>query len=80
MLMVTRKLGYREQRELARLPDTIEALELRFAELEGQISAAGFYARGHEVTGPVLAELAATQTRLDQALERWAELEQLRGQ
>jgi ATP-binding cassette subfamily F protein uup len=70
-----RKLSYNEQRELERLPATIESLEARLAALQEEISAEDFYARGHELTGPVLESLADTETELDQALERWTELE-----
>ena len=70
-----RKLSYHEQRELDQLPEAIEALEARIDEIQQEISGAGFYAQGHEATGPVLSELASLQTRLDRALERWTELE-----
>ncbi len=70
-----RKPSYNEQRELDQLPGRIEALEDRLAEIEAQISASGFYAQGHEVTGPVLEAFSEAQTELDRALERWTELE-----
>ena len=69
------KLSYNEQRELDQLPEKIDALENRLATLESQISAADFYAQGHEVTGPVLDEMTAVQAALDGALERWTALE-----
>jgi ATP-binding cassette subfamily F protein uup len=68
-------LSYHEQRELDRLPATIESLEARLAALQEEISAEGFYAQDHEVTGPVLESLADTGKELDQALERWSQLE-----
>ena len=70
-----RKLSYKEQRELDLLPAQIETLESRFSALETQISDSGFYAQPHEETKPVLDEFADTQAKLDQALERWTELE-----
>jgi ATP-binding cassette subfamily F protein uup len=70
-----RKLSYNEQRELDRLPAEIESLETRLAELEGEISASDFYTQDHEVTKPVLDAFTTTQQALDQALERWTELE-----
>jgi ATP-binding cassette subfamily F protein uup len=70
-----RKLSYHERRELDQLPATIESLESRLAALQDQISAEGFYAQGHEVTLPILDTLADTEKELDQALERWTELE-----
>ena len=70
-----RKLSFNEQRELDQLPQTIGRLEAKIAELEAAISDSGFYALGHDVTKPVLHEFAGTQEKLDQALERWTELE-----
>ena len=70
-----KKLTYREQRELDQLPEQISMLEEQFAELEAQVSAGDFYAQEHEVTAPVLEAFAETQSELDQALERWTELE-----
>lgn len=69
------KLSYNEQRELELLPASIESLETLLAELESQVSAADFYSQDHGVTKPVLDEFAKTQSALDQALERWTELE-----
>ncbi len=70
-----RKLNYNEQRELDQLPDRIQSLEDKLGGLEAEISAADFYAQDHAVTRPVLAAFSATQSELDQALERWTELE-----
>lgn len=69
------KLSYKEQRELDKLPEQIESLESRIDKLGKEISASDFYAKGHELTQPVLAELADKQAMLDQALERWTALE-----
>jgi ATP-binding cassette subfamily F protein uup len=70
-----KKLSYHEQRELDQLPQEIDALEARLAELERQVSASEFYAQGHEITGPVLEAFSEAQAKLDTALERWTELE-----
>jgi len=69
------KLSYKEQRELDKLPEQIESLESRIDKLGKEISASDFYSKGHELTQPVLAELADKQAMLDQALERWTALE-----
>ncbi len=71
-----RKLSYRDQRELDALPATIETLELQQQALEETVSQADFYRRDHSETERVLAELAAVQSELERALERWVELEQ----
>ena len=69
------KLSYKEQRELDKLPEQIESLESRIDKLGKEISASDFYSKGHELTQPVLAELADKQAMLDQVLERWTALE-----
>jgi ATP-binding cassette subfamily F protein uup len=70
-----KKLTYNEQRELDQLPENIQELEKRATSLEVRVSAADFYAQGHEVTKPILQDFSQTQRLLDQALERWTELE-----
>jgi ATP-binding cassette subfamily F protein uup len=72
---VVNKLSYKEQRELDNLPQQIGALESRFTQLEGQVSASDFYSQERDLTQPVLADLADTQVRLDQAIERWTALD-----
>jgi len=71
-----KKLGYMEQRELAQLPADIEQLEEQVSELEDQISAADFYNQDHAQVQNVLEQLTDKQQTLDQAIDRWAELEQ----
>ena len=69
------KLNYNEQRELDQLPENIQELETRVASLEEQVGAADFYAQDHELTKSVLQDFSQAQQSLDQALERWTELE-----
>ena len=70
-----RKLSYKDQRELDALPGLIETLETKNSELEAQMSAADFYQREHTQVQAVLDQVAKIQQELEQALERWAELE-----
>ncbi|MEH6585108.1 MAG: ATP-binding cassette domain-containing protein [Halioglobus sp.] len=70
-----RKLSYKDQRELDALPGLIETLETKNSELEAQMSAADFYQREHTQVQAVLDQVAKNQGELEQALERWAELE-----
>lgn len=73
------KLSYKLQRELDQLPDQIEKLEQRIAELTAQSSQPGFYDQPFEKTQPVMEELSNTQKALDQAEARWLELEEMKG-
>ncbi len=69
------KLGYREQRELAQLPERIEALEERIGEYEARVGDPAFYDGDREGVERTLKELADLQAELDSCYERWAELE-----
>ena len=62
-----RKLSYNEQRELAALPDRIDALEKEIAAIEADLVAGKIYTS---------ARLAPAQAELEAAVERWAELEE----
>ena len=68
------KLSYKDQRLLDELPGKIEALEELIKDLESKISKPDFYAQAHESVQQALAQLAASQTTLDQRIERWSEL------
>jgi ATP-binding cassette subfamily F protein uup len=69
------KLSYKLQRELDALPDRIERCETELASLQAEVTSADFYQRPHEETRARLAALADCEQRLEQAVERWAELE-----
>ena len=69
------KLSYREQRELAGLPQEIDTLEQRQAELAALSSQPDFYRRDHREVQATLDELSAVGEALDARLERWTELE-----
>lgn len=69
------KLSYKLKLELEQLPDRIEALESEIAELQAKTSDPDFYSKAFEQVQPVLDKLAAKQAELEQAIERWAELE-----
>ena len=73
------KLSYKLQRELDELPALLEKLEKELDALQQQVSDPDFYQLPHEQTAPVLAAFEAKQLELDQALERWAELEEMGG-
>lgn len=71
----TRKLSYKEQRELAELPDKIAALEAEQAQLQAKASDGAFYQQPRGEVDKVLARLAALEDELLLALERWESLE-----
>lgn len=71
-----KKLSYKVQRELDELPAKIESLENDIAELEALMADPDFYQKSFEITQPIMDKLTQKQQQLDQAIERWAELEQ----
>ena len=73
--MNKRKLSYHLQRELDEMPSLINQLEKKIAELESIISAESFYQQSYEQNQQTLEHLSNTQKKLDQAMERWVEIE-----
>jgi ATP-binding cassette subfamily F protein uup len=69
-----RKLSYKEKRELDELPDLIEAMESRQAELEQEIGEREFYQKEHDYTQMRLRELADIAAELEAAYGRWEAL------
>ena len=72
-----RKLSYGLQRELDALPDEIERLEQRIAELRAAAGDPSFYRRPQTEVQGHLGEMQATERQLEISVERWAELEQM---
>jgi ABC transport system ATP-binding/permease protein len=71
----SRKLSYKYQRELDRLPDRIEALEKDIELLQAEITAPDFHRRSYELQQPALNALTEKQRALDEAMTQWARLE-----
>ena len=74
------KLSYHEQRELAQLPSQIEQLELAIADLQAQIGHSDFFNQPHDVTSPILTDLANKEAELEAVFARWEALESLSQQ
>lgn len=71
------KLTYKLQRELNALPETISSLEEEVETLRRQTLAAGFYEQDYEQMQSVLDRLTAAETALNDATERWIELDDM---
>ena len=69
------KLGYKEQRELDRLPDRIAALEAEIAAARETLSDAGLYSRDAKAFTRTSERLAAAAAELEAAEESWLDLE-----
>lgn len=72
-----RKLSYKQQRELEKLPQQIEILEKHIEGLEKQTTSSGFYNQPFEQTQPVLDKLQQSHNGLEKLTARWLELEEL---
>lgn len=73
------KLSYNLQRELEQLPQKMEALESQLEILQAKVADGDFFSQPHEVTQPVLDELAVAEQALEVAFERWEYLESLKN-
>lgn len=71
----TRKLSFKEQRELEQMPERIAKLEQRQKELHVEMAAPGFYQSGGDRVAKITKELAQVSEELDKCFERWQELE-----
>jgi ATP-binding cassette subfamily F protein uup len=75
-----KRLSYHEQRELDALPARIEELETEQGELEQQMADPDFYQQEAATIRQAQERLAAIQSELATAYERWEELEARRDQ
>ena len=70
-----RKLGYREQRELAQIPQRIDTLESSQVTLSGRVSQSDFYRQPQSQVTDTLQQLQQIGVDLQQLYQRWEELE-----
>ena len=71
----TKKLSYKLQRELNKLPDQIANLEKEIDVLQNKINSKDFYNQPHNIVHETLAELKELQLQTDVFIGRWTELE-----
>ena len=72
-----KRLGFNEQRERARLPDEIAALEKEIADAEAALADGRMFAEKGVEAQALFARLEQAKAELEQKLERWMELEEL---
>ena len=73
------KLSYKEQRELAALPEEIEALEREQNDINGRMSGGDYHRQGAEKIREDRKRLEEIETLLLDKFARWEALEELRG-
>ncbi len=71
------KLSYKLKLELESLPEQIEIVEKRKADLELTVADPSFYQKAHEDVSDTLSQLADAESELEGLLDRWVELEAL---
>lgn len=69
------KLGYKEQRELVKLPEQIEQLENELSKLQMQISRPDFYRDDAKQINQTLARIKTIEDELSSLYARWESLE-----
>jgi ABC transport system ATP-binding/permease protein len=69
------KLGYKEERELADLPDKLKALEREQEQIAGRLADPALYRGRSGEVKPLQTRHAAIEKELTRALTRWEELE-----
>jgi ATP-binding cassette subfamily F protein uup len=72
-----RKLGFKEQRELAGMEEAIQAAEARVADLETTLHDPAFYATRAKEAPALMAELEVAKAEVVRLYARWEELEAL---
>ena len=71
----SKKLSYKDQRELEQLPALIEQLETELEALQTTVNNAEFFKQSAEHTQATLNQLQQTESKLAQAYARWEELD-----
>ena len=71
----TKKLSYKEQLELDKLPALLETLEAKIEKIQEQFSQADFYQKDVDEIVKVQTKHSLLEKELEEAYERWEELE-----
>jgi ABC transport system ATP-binding/permease protein len=74
-----KRLTFKEQREYAQLPATIERLDAEVRQLSETIDGPDFYREGSDAIRRTMSRLEEAQRELHQTYERWIELEDRAG-
>lgn len=77
---LSRKLSYKEQKELEDLPKKIEKLEAEQNDIHAQMNDAEFYKQDQAAVAKVTNRLQDVESELEKSYQRWEELEELAKQ
>ena len=76
----SKKLSYKEKRELELLPALIETLDAELSALQQQVNDPDFFRQSADYTQKALNQLHEAESKLAHAYERWEQLEALNQQ
>jgi ATP-binding cassette subfamily F protein uup len=76
----SKKLSYKEKRELELLPALIETLDAELSGLQQQVNDPNFFRQNADYTQKALNQLHEAESKLAHAYERWEQLEALNQQ
>ncbi len=71
----SKKLSYKQQRELDSLPEKIAELESKIEKLQTAVNDANFFSQTAEHTKPILDDLSNAEVQLSESYQRWEQLE-----
>lgn len=77
-LKKSKKLSYKEQKELDELPHKIELMESQYAELQKNIANAEFYKQNQNSISETMMQFKKLESDIHVAYQRWNELEEMK--
>jgi ATP-binding cassette subfamily F protein uup len=72
-----KKISFKDTKELAELPEIIDSLENKIAELQEQVNQNDFFNKDEQYTKNILNQLDENESKLDLVYTRWQELDEL---
>jgi ATP-binding cassette subfamily F protein uup len=73
----SKKLSFKESKELAELPEIIDNLESEIADLQEQVNQNDFFSKDEQYTKNILNQLAENESKLEVVYTRWQELDEV---
>jgi len=71
-----KKLSFKENKELEELPEIIDNLEGKIADLQEQVNQSDFFSKNEQDTKEILNQLSENESKLDLAYSKWQELDE----
>lgn len=75
--VVKKKLSFKETKELEELPEIIDDLENKIADLQDEVNQSDFFTKDEQYTKNILNQLDENESKLELVYARWQELDEL---